>query len=48
VRALLGTPAEIAARLRMLTAIGVSLHNLQILESGQWPTYGDALGFLAR
>ena len=39
---------EIAARLRMLTAIGVSHHILQIQESERWPNYGDALEFVAR
>lgn len=47
-RTLVGTPDEIAAWLRTLTDIGVGHHILQILESDQWPTYGDALEFVAR
>jgi alkanesulfonate monooxygenase SsuD/methylene tetrahydromethanopterin reductase-like flavin-dependent oxidoreductase (luciferase family) len=47
-RTLVGTPDEIAAWLRTLSDIGVSHHILHILDSDQWPTYGDVLEFAAR
>ena len=47
-RTVVGTPDEIAAYLRGLTAIGVTHHILAVAESAQWPDYWAAVELVAR
>jgi alkanesulfonate monooxygenase SsuD/methylene tetrahydromethanopterin reductase-like flavin-dependent oxidoreductase (luciferase family) len=47
-RNLVGTPDQIAERLRAFTAIGVNHHIFNIAASEQWPNYWDAAALLAR
>jgi alkanesulfonate monooxygenase SsuD/methylene tetrahydromethanopterin reductase-like flavin-dependent oxidoreductase (luciferase family) len=47
-RNLVGTPDQIAERLRAFTAIGVNHHIFNISASVQWPNYWDAAELLAR
>jgi alkanesulfonate monooxygenase SsuD/methylene tetrahydromethanopterin reductase-like flavin-dependent oxidoreductase (luciferase family) len=47
-RNLVGTPDQIADKLRAYTAIGVTHHIFNIATSEQWPNYWDAAELLAR
>jgi alkanesulfonate monooxygenase SsuD/methylene tetrahydromethanopterin reductase-like flavin-dependent oxidoreductase (luciferase family) len=47
-RMMVGTPDQIADRLRTLTDIGINHHIFSVAESEQWPNYWDAVELLAR
>jgi alkanesulfonate monooxygenase SsuD/methylene tetrahydromethanopterin reductase-like flavin-dependent oxidoreductase (luciferase family) len=47
-RTVVGTPDELAAYVRSLTAIGVTHHILSVAESEQWPNYWAAMELVAR
>jgi alkanesulfonate monooxygenase SsuD/methylene tetrahydromethanopterin reductase-like flavin-dependent oxidoreductase (luciferase family) len=47
-RLVVGTPDEIAARLRALTEAGVNHHIFNVSESEQWPNYWEAAELAAR
>jgi alkanesulfonate monooxygenase SsuD/methylene tetrahydromethanopterin reductase-like flavin-dependent oxidoreductase (luciferase family) len=47
-RMLVGTPDQIAARLREFTEVGVNHLMCSVSQSTQWPNYLDAIELLAR
>jgi alkanesulfonate monooxygenase SsuD/methylene tetrahydromethanopterin reductase-like flavin-dependent oxidoreductase (luciferase family) len=47
-RVMVGTPDELAARLRTLTEIGINHHIFSVAESARWPDYWEAVELLSR
>ena len=47
-RTVIETPDGLAARLRLLTGIGITHHIFSVAESDEWPEYLDAVEFVAR